>query len=265
MSEEKIAVKIWRILYPLLFYYAVMLTVMTLMQWVAGADKQHYVLCQMVAAIVTIPFMLPFYRETQTPLIKDRKKIAVSKEKLLHILAAVVIAGCIGTALNNIISMSPLIEMSEGYKEVNEHFYGSTLALEMVSSALLTPVLEELVFRGIIFTRLKGMLPKFLAVFLSALIFSLVHFNIVQFVYAFFLGIVLAFLMECGGLGTAIAGHMTVNFLAVLRTETGLLENTMAANTFSWVVSSVLLLTGLLLFAGYLYYHFSCSPKEKNG
>lgn len=258
MSEEKIAVKIWRILYPFLFYYAIMLISMTLMQCVFGADKKHYVLCQLLSTLITIPFMLPFYRETRLNSGKAEEKPAVKKEILLHVLSAVFIAGFIGTALNNIISMTPLVEMSESYKEVNEHFYGSTLALELVSSAFLTPVLEELVYRGIIFTRLKRMMPRVFAVVLSALVFSLVHFNIVQFIYALFLGIVLALLMErANHVYASIAGHMTVNFLAVLRTETGILANTVKGNVFSWVVSAVLLLAGLLLLVLYLFFDAS--------
>ncbi len=253
MKEDKIAVKVWKILYPFLFYYAVMLVTMTFMQWIFGTDSEHYVICQLVSSLATIPFMVPFYKESRLFYEKEEKKTLPPGKMALHILMAVVIAGLTGTALNNIISMTPLVGMSEGYRMANEHFYGSTLALELVSSAFVTPVLEELVFRGIIFTRLKSMVPKVLAVILSALIFSIMHFNIVQFVYAMLLGIVLALLMECmGHVAAAMAGHMTVNFLAVIRTETGLMENTVKGDLFSWGFSIVLFLTGLLLLVLYI-------------
>ena len=45
--------KIWYILYPFLFYYAVMLIVMTIAQWAFGGDATHYVLCQLIATIFT--------------------------------------------------------------------------------------------------------------------------------------------------------------------------------------------------------------------
>ena len=35
--------KIWYILYPFLFYYAVMLIIMTIAQWAFGGDATHYV------------------------------------------------------------------------------------------------------------------------------------------------------------------------------------------------------------------------------
>lgn len=255
MKEERLPVKIWYILYPFLFYYAVMLCVMTVLQWIFGTGKEHYVQCQMVSSIVTVFFMLPFYRQDAVLSGKKKEKPSLTKEKLFHVLAAVVITVCIGTALNNMISMTPLVEMSEGYQEANEGFYGSTLAFELVSSAVFTPVLEELVFRGIIFTRLKNMMARYTAAVLSALIFAVIHFNIVQFIYALLIGILLAVLMECAGnMYAAVAGHMAVNALAVLRTETGLLAQTVTGNVFSWSVSVVLLAVGLILLFLYVFY-----------
>ncbi len=255
MKDERLPVKIWYILYPFLFYYAVMLSIMTLLQMAAGTGKEHYVQCQMAASFVTIFFMLPFYRQDAALSGKTKEKLCVTKEKLFHVLAAVLITICIGTALNNIISMTPLVEISKGYQEANEGFYGSTLAFELVSSAVFTPVLEELVFRGILFTRLKSMMPRVMAVILSSFIFAVIHFNIVQFIYALMIGILLAVLMECAGnLYAAAAGHMAVNALAVLRTETGLLGQTVAGDVFSWSVSLILLVIGMILLYIYIYY-----------
>ena len=86
-------------------------------------------------------------------------------------------------ALNNIITMSPLIGLSEGYARANESFYASTLVIELIGSAILSPIMEELVFRGIVFGNMRKIMNVPQAVFLSALLFGLIHFNIVQFVY----------------------------------------------------------------------------------
>ena len=43
--------KIWYILYPFLFYYAVMLIIMTIAQWAFGGDATHYVFCQLIATV----------------------------------------------------------------------------------------------------------------------------------------------------------------------------------------------------------------------
>ena len=62
---KEILGKIWYILYPFLFYYAVMLIIMTIAQWAFGGDATHYVFCQLIATVFTIPSMLPFYRHWQ--------------------------------------------------------------------------------------------------------------------------------------------------------------------------------------------------------
>ena len=242
------AAKIWYIAYPFLFYYAVMLVIMTLAQWVIGSDNEHFVACQLIATLITIPFMTPFYRQDQALAGIPRRRPEVTKKKMVFAVLVVVVTTCIGIGLNNIISMTPLVSISVGYQEANAGFYGSTLVLELLSSALFTPILEELVFRGILFTRLKGVMPRVFAVPISAILFAMMHFNIVQFIYAFLLGIVLALLMERGqSVFYAMLGHMTVNLIAVIRTETGILNRIVAGDAFSWIISVFLLATGLIV------------------
>ena len=61
-QKKNIFVQIWYVAYPLLFYYAVALIVMSLCQWLLGSDDEHFVMCQLVSTVITIPFMMPFYR-----------------------------------------------------------------------------------------------------------------------------------------------------------------------------------------------------------
>ena len=61
-QKKNIFVQIWYVAYPLLFYYAVALIAMSLCQWLLGSDDEHFVMCQLVSTVITIPFMMPFYR-----------------------------------------------------------------------------------------------------------------------------------------------------------------------------------------------------------
>lgn len=248
MNEKKKnpAVQIWYVAYPFLFYYAVSIIVMSLCTMIMGDSQAHFVARQLVTTLVTIPFMMPFYKQDRALAGREGIHDWFNGEKLCMIGVSILIVACISISLNNIISMTPLVTASLGYQEANANFYGSTLVLELISSALMTPILEELVFRGILFTRLKSMLPKIPAIVVSALIFAAVHFNIVQFIYAFLLGIVLAILMDqADHVYPAIIGHITANLIAVLRTETGILNRTMDKSAFAWVISVVLLVVGV--------------------
>lgn len=234
--------RIWYIFYPFLFYYVVMLTIMTISQWAFGGDATHYVFCQLIATVFTIPSMLPFYRQGQALAGIAKQPFGINRERLQHALFSVLIMACFGVSLNNIISMTKLTEISMGYQQANTDFYGGTFVTELLCLALFTPILEELVFRGIIYGRLRDMMGKPLAIGLSALIFAGVHTNIVQFLYALILGVVLALLMErAGNVYAAMIGHMTANFIAVVRTETHILPFTVRGDMFAWISSLIIL------------------------
>ena len=127
---------------------------------------------------LTIPSMLPFYRQGQALAGIAKQPFGISRERICHALFAAGIMACFGISLNNLISMTKLTEISMGYQQANTDFYGSTIGMEILCLAVFTPILEELVFRGILFGRLKDMLSKPFAVGISALIFAAVHANI---------------------------------------------------------------------------------------
>lgn len=60
---------------------------------------------------------------------------------------------------------------------------------------LIAPIGEELVFRGIIYQDLKKFLDEKKVVIITALLFGIAHFNLVQSSYAFVLGLYFAYVM----------------------------------------------------------------------
>ena len=87
------------------------------------------------------------------------------------------------------------------------------IALYMVICA---PVMEEYIFRKLIVDRVIRY-GQGTAVLLSGLMFGLFHGNLNQFVYAFVLGVFLAYLyVKTGNLKITIAIHMMINFMGGL-------------------------------------------------
>ena len=227
-------------------YYAAITIGIVIAQFIFGASNESYMLCKIIGSLVAIPVVYTDYKRDQMLTGVYGLKPEYSVKKLLHILLAVGIIMCLSISLNNIISMSPLVQLSEEYQNASDAFYGSTIWLELLGSALITPFLEELLHRGVVYGRLRRMCGKWSAVFLSALIFAILHFNIVQFIYAFLLGIVLALFVEKSGrIYPAVIAHMAANGIAVIRTETGFLAGTVDGSPFAWVVSVALLMAGL--------------------
>lgn len=242
---------IWEIIFPLVLYYIAFLSTMYFIFAFIGRSSATYMVAQIIAAAVTIPLMyFASYKPTQEAF---SGKPHISKELGINIIYIVVITLLISLALNNIISMTPLVQMSGGYAQANENFYGSTLMLELIGSAILSPIMEELVFRGIVFGNLRKTMSTGTAIFLSAFLFGIVHFNIVQFIYAFLLGIVLAlFMYKSGHMYAAMVGHIAANAFAVLRTECNILTWTMDGSAVAWTLSIILLVAGSIILGYYV-------------
>ncbi len=75
-------------------------------------------------------------------------------------------------------------------------FGGGSFLLEVLYLSVFVPLLEEVVFRGLIYTRLRRGMPILAAQILSALIFGAAHMDLVQFFYATFTGFLMAVLFE---------------------------------------------------------------------
>ncbi len=86
------------------------------------------------------------------------------------------------------------------------------LFVNLFLSAVIPPICEELIFRGVVYNGLKRNFLVVPSVLISALLFALMHQNITQFVYPFVLGIVLAVVYEkTGNLIYSIIIHMFNN------------------------------------------------------
>lgn len=82
---------------------------------------------------------------------------------------------------------------------------------------IVAPVIEELIFRGIILSGLRKNYPAISAVFISAVLFSLFHLNPWQMPATFVLGLVLGWIMiRTNNIILAITGHAINNLLVLL-------------------------------------------------
>jgi len=81
---------------------------------------------------------------------------------------------------------------------------------------LLTPIFEELFFRGIVLSRLSIGFSPFVSILLSSIMFSLIHMNLVQSIYVFPVGLLAAFLVyKTGSIVSAIWLHTLYNVLNI--------------------------------------------------
>jgi membrane protease YdiL (CAAX protease family) len=98
--------------------------------------------------------------------------------------------------------------------------FGASLALALVSVAVIAPVSEEVIFRGFTFRYLHGRLPLWSSVLVSAVIFSAAHAGWQEptlFLPVFTTGVLLAYMYaKSGSIWPGVIVHMTLNIVATI-------------------------------------------------
>lgn len=235
--------RIWQVIYPVGIYYVVSSLAYFGLELLLGASEESYMMRQLICAAATIPFVMSFYRQDKQleDTVYGKRRLEWNLTLVRDIVLAAASGMLLGIAVNNIIAMTPLIDMSAGFSEANQSFFAGQMIYELLGSCLLIPIAEELLYRGVVYKRLRLLFGVMPAIVFSALIFGLMHVNVVQLLYAGILGLLLAFLMErTGRLYAPILGHIAANLAAVVRQETGWLaffyEPTAAGIGFTAVV-----------------------------
>lgn len=94
-------------------------------------------------------------------------------------------------------------------------FYGAFLKIVIVA-----PIIEELIFRGVIMHGFMRNYPKIVAIFVSALLFALFHLNPWQFPATFLLGLLLGWVMVITrNIFACIIGHAINNGMVLLEIQ----------------------------------------------
>lgn len=98
--------------------------------------------------------------------------------------------------LNILIARLGLTGASGAYREAADMQYSVPVILGLINYGILQPLEEELVFRGLVYGRMRKYFPAGLSIPFSSLVFGACHGNIVQMMYGFFMGCILAWAFE---------------------------------------------------------------------
>ncbi len=125
-------------------------------------------------------------------------------------LAAIGAAPPLYLAVTLVLSALPEAWM-ESYAEASASLNDSGV-MAFIATALAAPVVEEVVFRGLILSRLRRAMPGWLALVLSAAIFGVCHGHPVWIAYAFLLGLVFGGMtLRSGSILPSMLAHVVFN------------------------------------------------------
>ena len=100
--------------------------------------------------------------------------------------------------LVSLVSKTIFFEYSE--QEIVKDIRISNSSTELLSVfimiVIIAPIIEEIIFRGLIYRVFKGLFGTFFGAFVSSILFSFVHLNLLSFPYLFIFGIILCVYYE---------------------------------------------------------------------
>ena len=142
----------------------------------------------------------------------------ISGKFILGFFGMLMLAFSLATFLENFViagfgavDISPFSEEND----LETEYSTPLLIVEFFTIAVIGPVFEELLYRGVILRRLCAVSTRF-AIVLSSLMFGCMHGNILQAILGFFVGLVLGYAaVKTGSLILPVAGHIFINFFSV--------------------------------------------------
>ena len=116
--------------------------------------------------------------------------------------------------------------------------------VQILSSGIIGPILEELVFRGILYNKLKKFNKPMKSIIMTSVIFSLFHFNsIINLIYAFMMSFIFIYVNEkYKTIKASILLHITANTTIILFMYI-LIKNIFILNMFVLIVCIIILIT----------------------
>lgn len=213
--------KIWRTIGPVVIHFAIYFVVIYLAAMIFARSDSPFSLDDFMGnhfALITIIALLISFAVNYVSFRRDYvKQSDFLKKNPIHLLWVFLIGILMSHALSILLSLLPLDNILGSYETVENDVYGATWILVVIRAVIVTPVVEELVFRGLVFRRMKEYTSFWPAAIVSSLLFGLYHMNLVQGIYAFLFGIILCLLYErYGHLAAAIVIHFGANLLSVI-------------------------------------------------
>ncbi len=136
---------------------------------------------------------------------------------------------------------------SERYEAVEAIQYSVPIGIGIVLYGIVSPLVEEIVFRGVLYNRIRKFYSTKIAVFFSALLFGLFHANLPQFLYGTAMGMLMAACYTyIGCFAAPVLMHMSANLFIFI--ASGFTEWTVFLITPVWCVVFIVLSIGLLFF-----------------
>ena len=192
--------------------------------WAGLSDGLAFSISSLVIEIILIPLVLLYiYVDGSLDRIKEMLKFGSVKRVLILLLAIPIVVTIIDFILNTIYAVVwiGIIGEPSANTDLGTDWESSSIdiAFLFLSVAIVTPIAEELFFRGYLLDAINRKHGDWTAIIWSSILFGLVHVSPFVIGSAFMGGIIYGWIrMRTGSLLPSIACHMMWNMLALVVT-----------------------------------------------
>lgn len=199
--------KAWEVIKPLVIYYVTFNVVFLLIAYLCNAVMEHLgtgvqeYMAERTATVTELVNGLSMLVSVLPLVTMLRQEMAANKEsannrmtrKALNVILTVILAASSSISLNILLALTGFVKASEAYQDVAKQQYSVMFGVGAILFGLISPIAEEIVFRGLVFNRIRRYCPTAAAIIVSGMLFGVYHGNLVQGLYGTCMGILLAY------------------------------------------------------------------------
>ena len=155
-----------------------------------------------ISMLTGAAFLMPMLRAELQMRKSGRQKELYGRFAAAVLSMTVALAAASSIGLNILLSLTGLVQSSAGYQRAAQNQYGVTFGIGLFLYTVISPLAEEVVFRGVIYNRMRRYfcgscrMPVSAAIVVSGLLFGMYHGNLVQGIYGCCMGMLMAWLYE---------------------------------------------------------------------
>jgi len=178
----------------------------------------HQCFALIFAAFFTFTILWGYFKARG---LSPTQELQAKKITLGHTILFMIIGLMLNFVVGIIVSVIPWPEawMSVYETESSQLLESEGFVIRFIALVLAAPIMEEVIFRGMMQTYLSHAMPTWLAAAIQCIIFGVIHGTPLWMCYTFILGIIFTFCnKKTGTLWTSIVMHVGFNLFAVIPT-----------------------------------------------
>jgi membrane protease YdiL (CAAX protease family) len=237
MPKYSLPRRIWRAIYPALLYFAssgivaffagiiisakmmarqdpsvIAVDTDALAQEMQNSITANAMLFALIGYLLALVMFLPMWRKTR----KRYRRFGGGGFNIGT--AALTLGLSVGLyfLISGVFALTDITRFFPSYQMIEDALTGDNLPVRIIAVGLFAPVVEELCFRGVTLNRLSNK-KIWLAVLIQAALFGIIHFNLLQGIYAVILGVVFGYIyVRFKSLWYPVIAHISFNMIGQL-------------------------------------------------